>query len=145
MSKIITARFEHACFDDAAAGSNLAAVPPSYPATLDQYTSTTIGNTAAGYGVINLSSTGAAQATALPATAGGLLVCPTTNTTAVSVTLTAALVPGGASTTMALICGPGQTITLPNAWASSALTVSACTPTGTATTAAFAAQLLWSF
>lgn len=145
MSKIITLRYEYASFDDAAPGSNLAAVPPTYPPTLDQYGSTTIGNTAAGYGVINVNSAGPAQAASLPATAGGLLVCPTSNTTAVSVSLTAALVPGGVQVATALVCGPGQTISLPNAWASAQLTVSACTPTGTATTAAFAAQLLWSF
>lgn len=145
MSKIITTRYEYACFDDAAPGSNLAASPPAYPPTLDQYTSTTVGNTAAGYGITNVSSTGAAQTTSLPATAGGLLVCPTGNTTAVSVSLTAALVPGGAQVATVLVCGPGQTISLPNAWASAQLIIGACTPAGVATTATFAAQLLWSF
>lgn len=145
MSKVITIRYEYASFDDAAAGSNLAAVPPTYPPTLDQYGSTTVGTTGSGYGVININSAGPAQTASLPATAGGLFVCPTSNTTCVSISLTAAVVPGGTPASAALVCGPGQTISLPNAWTAPLLTISACTPTGTATTAAFSAQLLWSF
>lgn len=146
MSKIVTARYEYAVFDDAAPGSNLAAVPPTYPPTLDQYTSTTVGNTAAGYGVANVNSTGAAQSVALPAVAGGYIQAASTNTTMVACTFTSATTPGGPTQSVTLLCGPGQLISLPAAWVSPTFTMAACNPSGSASvTAPFSAQLLWSF
>lgn len=146
MSKIITTRFEYACFDDAAPGSSLSSAPPMYPPTLDQYNSTTIGNTGAGYGVSNIQSTGTTYNIVIPATASATLVCPTSNTTMVGVTLNAALVPVGAAVAMPMLCGPGQTISIPAAWVGTPLIVNAYTANGSATlNTAFAGQLLWSF
>lgn len=146
MSKIVTARYESAVYDDAAAGSNLAGTPPTYPPTLDQYASTTVGNTAAGYGVANVNSTGAAQTVALPAVAGGYIAAAASNTTMVSCSFTAATVPGGAAQAVAILVGPGQIISLPSAWVSPTLTLTACNPSGsTPQTTPFAAQVLWSF
>lgn len=146
MSKIVTARYEFATFDDAAPGSNLTAVPPTYPPTLDQYTSTTVGNTAAGYGVANINSTGPAQGVALPAVAGGFIAAASSNTTMVSCSFTAATVPGGPQVPVSLLVGPGQIVSLPQAWVSATYTMAACNPTGsTPQVTPFAAQVLWSF
>lgn len=146
MSKIVTTRYEYVVYDDAAPGSSLTALPPTYPPTLDQYSSTTIASAAAGYGVSNINSTGASQQISVPSTAGGIVVCPVSNTTMVSITFTAVIAPGGSSVTTALLCGPGQSVVIPAAWVFSVATFAASSPAGTSTlNTPFAAQLLWSF
>ncbi len=144
MSKLITTRYEYATYDDAA--GSLTSVPATYPPTLDQYSGGTVGNAAAGYGVANVNSPDLAQTLALPSNAGGIVVCPVSNTTMVSVFFTATLVPGGAATNLAILCGPGQTVSLPAAWSASSLSVGSCNKYGVGTGAIpFAAQVLWSF
>lgn len=146
MGKVITTRYEYATYDDADPTANLAGNPPSYPPMLDQYGTTTTGTAAAGYGVINIGSSGAAQTLFVPAGANITLVGDAANTTMLALSIMGNPAPGAGTISMVFLCGPGQTVSVPgvcNAGASNS--VYACTVNGSASSnVAFKAQLLWS-
>jgi hypothetical protein len=136
MSKVLTTRYEYVCYDDAEVGSNLTASPPLYPSPLDQYSTTTVGTAGVGYGVINVNGTTSVQSM-VPSGASCTVVASGSNTTMLNVTGTGSPIPGAAASSLTLTCGPGQTISYCGTWHSGTLTL--------ASSAAFTAQILWSW
>lgn len=146
MSKVITTRFEHVCYDDAqgnlAPSNNL---PPTYPRALDAYSSSSSASTAQSYASYTISGS-ASMPLSTPVGATITFVAPSTNTTLVSVTqVNVTTSPGSFPTYVVWPVGPGQIVTLPGALNSGTLTVQACTASNyQPLTTAFTLQLAWS-
>lgn len=146
MSKVITTRFEYACYDDADGnlnpGNNL---PPTYPLPLDIYSSSSSASTSQSYAAFALSGSGPAVSVATPAGATVTFVSPSSNANWVLISQPAvALTPGAAPGSLLWPVGPGQIVTLPGALNAGALSVQTCNAALSPTTLPFALNLAWS-
>lgn len=146
MSKVITARYEYACFDDAAAGSSLTSTPPLYPPVLDNYVGNCSQSASSTYGTAQVTGAGLTNIQTSPG-ANVTIVAPVTNTTLVNISTPAGvpLVPNGTATQVRWIVGPGQTVTFPGAWNTTGVVTAQAIDTSFTTQAtAFTLQAMWS-
>jgi len=146
MSKVITQRYEYACFDDAAPGSSLTSTPPLYPPVLDNYQGNCSQSAASTYGTAAVTGAGLTSIQTSPG-ANVTIIAPVANTTLVNISTPAGvpLTVGGSATQVKWLVGPGQTVTFPGVWnTTGVLTVQAIDTSFTAQATAFSLQAMWS-
>lgn len=147
MSRLVTARYEYAQYDDAQGVLSPAKdVPPTYPPTLDEYRYSSTASVAQSFGTQNVNATtGASTAVATPANATLNVFCPVSNTMLVGITVANATPTlNAAPTTLIFYAAPGQTVTIPGSINSGSVTVSAYNLSLAAVTTAFVANIMWS-
>ena len=114
--------------------ASLAASPPTYPPVLEQYQAGNIATPAESYGVVPVTSTGAAVSLySVPVGATLIIVGDVANTTLCGVAV------GG--TVFAI--GPQGIVTVPGVLVTATLSIAAYTTALVATTTAFNAQVAW--
>jgi len=150
VSKLITQRLEYVIYDDAT--GNLTALPPTYPTVLDTYQTEVVSATGQSFGAATLSRSDAAAALIL-VPQGATLTCVAALANVQNVAIKSAvnvpLVPGGVATQLVWTVMPGQSVTVPGVYNSTAtpLNVYAVDTTNTAanaTAAVWSLQVMWS-